>query len=137
MKIQDIISKGDLRFSLVLALFGTWFYALQQTTFTAYIFLRLLFQYACWALVLALLLIVLARMLKHPVFGRTRLWYFPWLQATAVSVILSAFIGGTYALMVDSWTVQRAVVLIMGFLVSTAAIMLYLYSLVDEGRKDE
>ena len=132
MQILDkYLSRSDFHFSLLVSMFNAWFYALSQTTFSFYILMRIIFSYLACVLFFGVILWLLTKWLKHPLFGARTLWYYPTGPAVTVAVIISTLVALLYAFMGPaSWTTQYIVTLIIGWLISIAAIMLYLKTLV-------
>ena len=134
--LKRFLSRGEFPLSLVLGYFFAWFFALAQTTFSLYILGRIVFYFLCSAIVFFAFLMLITKIAKQPLFGATKLWFFPTKAAIIASVILSTLVGVTFALTGDTTlTTQRIVTLVVGYLGSIAAIMLYIYSLVDERNK--
>ena len=130
--IKKFLSRGEFRLALVLGYFFTWFYSLTQITFSLYILFRIVFYFLCSAIVFFAFLLLITCLAKQPLFGAVKLWFFPVKQAVIVSVVLSTIVGLMFAFTGNTTlTIQRIVILILGYLGSIGTILLYIYSLVD------
>ena len=128
------LSRGDFRFSCMLAYYMTWYYALQHTLFSFYILARIVFYFlVCW-LLFGFLLFVLAKWRGKSACGKPVLWYFPWKAVCLIAIGLSLFVGASYAFFVCSMPLSSTSVLILslGCLGSIALIILYLHALVKK-----
>ena len=128
---DKILSRGDFNFSLVLSYFVTWFIALSQQMFSVYVCLRLVFYFLLWTFIFSAVLAVLEKTTGRCLFGNKSLGYYPWMTAAVIAVVLSLFIGISYAFTGDTTlTTMRLLTLLIGFLGGVAMIMWYFHTMV-------
>ena len=133
MTLKTLFRHGEVRLALVLSYYFMWYYALQRPLFDGHVVLRCVFGYLIFAVILAILLWAVTKLAGQPLFGATKLWFFPTKVALISALIISAVAAGLFALTSPvKWNALHLAVLIIGALGSVGAIVAYIYGLVHE-----
>lgn len=128
---KKLFRHGEFRLALVLGYYLAWFFALQQVVFDVHIAVRILLYFVLSSIIFWGLLVVVTKLAKQPLFGATKLWFFPVKESLIASIILSILVGVMFAFSGNTeMTTLHIITLTVGFLGSIAAILLYIYGLV-------
>ncbi|MBO4593072.1 MAG: hypothetical protein J5678_02645 [Bacteroidaceae bacterium] len=124
--------KGDIYFSLLLAYFLNWGYALSVPEYTWLNVGRIAMNFLLLAVMIEVVLMLTAYLRHKPLFGQAKSTYFSWGRAVPVSLVLPALYAGSFYLMMSKPIEQThfwalLVLAGLGFVV----LMLYCYSLVQ------
>lgn len=126
--MKNYISKSDVMFCGVFSGLFTWSNALSLPTFGGYELLFILWNYLLNFVVLTVLLYLVTLILKRPVFGRIKAYYFPLKAMIIVSLVATTlFALINYIGDKQPMTQGHILIYILGYIINAALLLLYFY----------
>lgn len=126
--MKQYISKGDVLFCSVFAGLFTWGNALTLTTFGWFQVLFIIWNYLLNFVVLTAVLWLITRLLKRPIFGICKAYYFPLTTMIIISMLATAVFGVvTYIADDRPMTQLHLTIYIVGYIINTCLLLAYFY----------